>query len=71
MAILKTKDIEKMSDKERQEKLKDLKMELIKKKVSDKSKLKPGEIKKAIARILTFNKSQVLKESGELIAKQK
>ena len=56
MAILKAKDIAKMSEKERQEKLKDLKMELIKNKVSTKSKLKAKEIKKAIARLLTFNR---------------
>jgi len=55
MSILKAKDIAKMSEKERQEKLKDLKMELIKNKI-DAKKLKPKEIKKAIARLLTFNK---------------
>ena len=55
MAILKSKDIVKMSEKEKHEKLKDLKMELIKNKI-DAKKLKPKEIKKAIARLLTFNK---------------
>ena len=56
MAVLKYKDITKMSEKERNEKLKDLSMELIKNKASDKGKLKAKEIKKAIARILTFNR---------------
>ena len=62
MATLKYKDIEKMSEKERQEKLKDLSMELIKNKASDKGKIKSKEIKKAIARLLTFNR---LKRSTE------
>ncbi len=56
MAVLKSKDILKMSGKERQEKLKDLKMELIKNKTVNKGKIKMKEIKKAIARILTFNR---------------
>ncbi len=57
MAILKAKDISKISEKERQEKLKDLKMEIIKNKVASKSgKIKTKEIKKAIARLLTFNR---------------
>ena len=56
MPTLNSKDIEKMSEKERQDKLKELKMELIKNKVSSKSKLKAKEIKKAIARLLTFNR---------------
>ena len=63
MAILKSKDIAKMSGKERQSKLKDLKMELIKNKVSAKGKLKPKEIKKAIARILTFNRLNTIGEN--------
>ena len=67
MATLKYKEIEKMSDKERQEKLKDLSMELIKNKASDKGKIKPKEIKKAIARILTFNRLN--KDLKNLLAK--
>ena len=55
MAVLKSKDIVKMNEKEREEKLKELKQELIKANVSaNKSgKVKVKEIKKAIARILT------------------
>ena len=63
MATLKYKDIEKMSEKERQEKLKELSMELIKNKASDKGKLKAKEIKKAIARLLTFSRLNPKEES--------
>jgi len=59
MALLKSKDIAKMGDKERQEKLKDLRLELIKSTVSaNKTNAKTKEIKRTIARIITFNKSQ-------------
>lgn len=58
MAILKKKDISKMSEKEIQEKIKDLKFELIKNQVSSGKgkKLQTNEIKKTIARLLTFNR---------------
>ena len=58
MAILKAKDISKMSEKERNEKVKDLKMELIKEKATagKGTKLKTKEIKRTIARLLTFNR---------------
>jgi ribosomal protein L29 len=56
MAILKTKEISKMPKKEIDEKLKELKMELIKNKASKKTKVQTKEIKKAIARLLTFNR---------------
>ena len=57
MAILKYKEFEKLSEKERQEKLEDLKMELVKSGLpNSKSKSRPKEIKKAIARVLTFNR---------------
>ncbi len=54
MAILKAKDIERMSEKEKQEKLKELKLELIKANVvANKSgKIRIKEIKKAISRIM-------------------
>ena len=56
MAVLKTKDIIKMDAKSRSEKLKDLKMELIKVKSSpSKNSGKTKEIKRAIARIFTIN----------------
>ena len=56
MAVLKSKDIVKMHLKEREQKLKELKMELIKNRASKKTKVQTKEIKKAIARILTFNR---------------
>jgi|TARA_Y100000310_G_scaffold212935_2_gene213837 ribosomal protein L29 len=55
MAVLKFKDVEKMDKKTLDNKLKDLKMELVKANVSaNKTNAKTKEIKKAIARILTF-----------------
>ena len=58
MAILKSKDISKISQKEIEEKIKDLKMELIKNQISSGKggKMKTREIKRTIARLLTFNK---------------
>lgn len=57
MAVLKYKDVTKMPAKERLDKLKDLKAELIKASVTaNKQNAKTKEIKKAIARILTFGK---------------
>jgi ribosomal protein L29 len=57
MAILKIEEIKKMSEKEREDKIKDLKLEIIKSKIaSSKSKVKIKEIKKTIARLLTLNK---------------
>ena len=65
MAIIKNQDIKKMSNNEREEKMKELKMELMKEKVntSKGGKNKIGEIKKTIARLLTFNR---LNKSVEL-----
>lgn len=47
-----------MTDKDREEKIKELKMQLIKEKVSvaKGGKLKAKEIKRTIARLLTFNR---------------
>jgi ribosomal protein L29 len=56
MAVLKAKDIKNMTDKEKGEKIKELKIELIKNKLGRESKLKTKEIKKAIARLLTLKK---------------
>jgi len=57
MAILKSKDILKMTKKEREDKIKDLRLELIKSKVGNKkSNLSPKEIRKTIARLMTKNK---------------
>ena len=58
MAILKSKDISKMGKKEIGEKIKDLKMELVKERVNlnKGGKLKVKEIKRTIARLMTFNR---------------
>lgn len=58
MAILKSKDIAKMEDKERNEKIKDLKIELIKNRIEagKGGKMKAKEIRRTIARLLTFNR---------------
>lgn len=65
MAILRARDIIKMDTKARAEKLKDLRMELVRSKVTAQKSLgKTKEIKRAIARILTFNASE--KTSGTL-----
>jgi ribosomal protein L29 len=58
MAVLKNKEIQKMSEKDIEERIDDLKMEIIKNKASPKGKLKTKEIKKAIARMLTFNRTK-------------
>lgn len=64
MAILKSKDIAKMNEKEIEEKLAELKVELIKSRVSGK---KTGnladtqEIRKTIAKLLTFKKQIEIK----------
>lgn len=64
MAILKSKDIAKMSDKEIEEKIKSLKTELIKERVNltKGGKIKIREMKKTIAKLLTFQK---LNKSGK------
>ncbi len=56
MAILKFKDIKKMSSQEIKEKLKELKIGLVKGSVTaNKANAKTKEIKRAISRLLTFN----------------
>ncbi len=55
MALLRYNEISKMSEKDKAEKLKDLRTELVKANVvANKQNAKTKEIKKAIARILTF-----------------
>src|SRR3972149_1401614 len=58
MALLRTRDILKMAEKERVEKLKELKFELVKSGVTaNKANAKTKEIKRAISRLITFGKS--------------
>lgn len=55
MALIKAKDAKAMTPQEKEEKLKQLKFELAKANVtSQKQKAKTKEIKRAIARIITF-----------------
>jgi large subunit ribosomal protein L29 len=58
MAKLKSKDIQKMTKEEKEKKLKELKMELVKSRASAAKggSAKTREIKKIIARIITLNK---------------
>jgi len=57
MAILKSKDIAKMTNENRNEKIKELGVELLKARLANKktTKLNAREIKKTIARLHTFN----------------
>ena len=56
MALIKRKEIKKMDYKSRIEKIKELRFELVKSSVgANKSTAKTKEIKKTIARLLTFN----------------
>ena len=67
MAILKAKEASKMSEKEREEKLKDLKLELIRANVTaNKANAKTKEIKKAISRLLTYKVNKTSQKEGEL-----
>ena len=62
MALLKIGEIKKMSKKDREEKLKELRFALIKGSVTaNKANAKTKEIKRAIARLLTFSTIEVLK----------
>jgi len=66
MAVLRRKEIKNMSDKEKNEKLKELRLELVKKYVpaNKAGKIKTKEIKKAVARLLTqqTSKQQIIKK---------
>jgi ribosomal protein L29 len=64
MALLRMEEIKKLSEKERKEKMQDLKLELVKSNVTaNKTNAKTKEIKRAISRLLTFNKTS---KEGEL-----
>ena len=57
MAILRVKDIKSMSVQDRNSRLNELKFELVKASVtSQKGKAKTKELRRTIARLLTFNK---------------
>ena len=71
MAKLKSEDAKKMNQEERNTKLKELKMELIRSNVTaQKSNAKTREIKKSIARLHTFaNISNSNKSKSEVLNK--
>ena len=58
MALLRNKDIAKLGDKDRENKLKELRFELVRAGVTaNKASAKTKEIKRAISRLITFSKS--------------
>ncbi len=64
MALLRFKDAKKMSKTEREARLKELKFELVRSSVgANKANSKKKEIKKAISRLLTLNKSITTSEA--------
>ena len=56
MASRKFKEVGKMSSEEKEKKMKELKLELVKSLSNSSKSIRTNEIKKAIARILTTNK---------------
>ena len=65
MAILKSKEINKMTEKDRKDKLKELKLELIRANVTaNKTNAKTKEIKKAISRLFTYKFNKSSKETS-------
>ena len=64
MATLKMKEIKNMSANDREKKLKELEMELVKSRSGSAKGGKTKEIKKIIARMLTLNKLATRQETG-------
>lgn len=59
MAVLRNSDVKKMSDKDMEEKLQDLRLELVRANVTaNKTRAKTKELKRAISRILTAMKAK-------------
>jgi len=58
MATMKIKDIRNMNEKDREKKLKELQIELVKSRAGNAKSKNIKEIKKIIARILTLNKNE-------------
>ncbi len=65
MAILRNNDIKKMSEKEIENKVKDLKFELVRNKINanKNAKVQTKEIKRTIARLLTLQKLKILEKT--------
>ena len=67
MAVLKARDVARMDKKTRFGKLKELRMELVKSNVSaNKANAKTKEIKRAIARLITYDRINTSEKSGGL-----
>lgn len=67
MAILKSKEIAKMSEKDRKDKLKELKLELVRANVTaNRTNAKTKELKRAISRLLTMMNTQKTKSTNPL-----
>lgn len=65
MAILRMSDINKMNEKDRENKVKELRLELIKSGITaNRTNAKTREIKRTIARILTVNKINKSRTGG-------
>ncbi|MBS3093310.1 50S ribosomal protein L29 [Candidatus Pacearchaeota archaeon] len=66
MAIIRKNEMKKMNNKDRKEKIKELRSELMKERVnlSKGGKIKVKEIKRTIARLLTFNSLNKSKTVG-------
>lgn len=73
MAVLKSKEIANMTEKDITDKIKELKVELIKARVGNKksSKLTTRELRKAIARLLTFKNMKSKKKNKAKIEEEK
>jgi ribosomal protein L29 len=66
MALLRSSEVKKMSQKDRDEKLKELRFSLMRSQVTaNKSSGKAKEIKRAIARILTFSNANTVKSPAK------
>ncbi|MBU0467271.1 MAG: 50S ribosomal protein L29 [Nanoarchaeota archaeon] len=67
MPILKSKEIAKMSEKDRKDKLKELKLELVRANVTaNRTNAKTKELKRAISRLLTMMNTQKTKSTNPL-----
>ncbi len=62
---MKSKEIRNMSKNDREKRLKELRLELIKSRSGAKAGNRTREIKRIIARIITLNKSEVSEEVGK------
>jgi ribosomal protein L29 len=69
---MKTKELKNLSKKDREKKMKELQLELVKSKVSASKtgSSKSREIRKMIAKLITFNKSEADKSTQSLVQEE-